>query len=33
MVFLVMSKHDRLDEPAKVTCGAIKDLLKKIVPK
>lgn len=33
LVFLVMSKDDRIDEPSKVTWAAVKDLFKAIAPK
>jgi predicted GTPase len=32
LVFLVMSKDDRMDEPAKITWAAVKDLFNAIAP-
>jgi hypothetical protein len=32
LVFLVMSRDDRMDEPSKVTWAAVKDLFKAIAP-
>jgi hypothetical protein len=32
LVFLVMKKDDRMDEPSKITWAAVKDLFKAIAP-
>ena len=32
LVFLVMNRDDRIDEPSKVTWATVKDLFEKIAP-